>query len=482
MSDVASFLGAAVSVAVNRLARDHPALARQVNWSVERVKKNTALALDLARKNLSRQAVVEHFTQSQRPGAAPAAHRKQPGILERGAAAVRQELGREAWAASHPTEALAKYIHNQRLLPGERHLARANDIVGGSIAGMAADTLDGLGKIADLNHRYLQGGILEDPFVKRGLIPPPVKAADQAARWSAPLHREAELRPPTTLPGQALAAVPRVVSVALAPELIGTALLATQGVGAASHRARQTGAPDNLRTDVGIAATGAIDALVGRLLKTGRYTDAFRFIERQPAAVRGHLQDLVIRTFARSAGGAVVSSGQTTLDNAVAKASYDPNRRLDEGLGESAAFGGALGSLGRRGSQTKAALRPPLPSPPTPPQQPGSFTIPRAGLHGELRLRGFESHHIPSNSSSPLPRAKGPSVLLSSDDHRRTGSYGNTNASKDFRRREGEAFESEGFAASQDIGIEDLRRILGEHAEPLIDELLKRSKAEGYRK
>lgn len=349
MSDVASFLGAAVNVAVDKLSRDHPALARRLNWSVEEVKKNAAHALELARRDLSRQAAVAHFTgQIARQAPAPARHANQPTAWDRAKAAVRQDFDRRIFAVAHPIQALTNDIHEKRLLRGERHLARFNDLFGGGVAGAAADTFEGAAEGIDLVRRYQQGGIIWDEFAKRGRVAPMPKLADWAANAVKPLRDEEQLRPARTFPGRLVAGLPRAAMVLAAPTAVAPALLATQALGSAHATARANNAPDNLRNDAAMISSAAINATAGLLLKGGGRLDPARFIEQQASGHRGDLIVLGGRILARSMGGASVAGAQTTADNLIAKASYDPNRPWNAGIGESAVFGGALGSLGGR--------------------------------------------------------------------------------------------------------------------------------------
>ena len=76
-------------------------------------------------------------------------------MLDRLKSTARQGFDREAFAVTHPVEALANHIHDQRVTRGgERHLARANDLGWGGVAGAIADFGEGLGKAADLQRRY----------------------------------------------------------------------------------------------------------------------------------------------------------------------------------------------------------------------------------------------------------------------------------------------------------------------------------------
>ena len=58
----------------------------------------------------------------------------------------------------------------------------------------------------------------------------------------------------------------------------------------------------------------------------------------------------------------------------------------------------------------------------------------RGGSYGGTRSPGIESHHMPADSVSPLPRSKGPAIQMDPADHARTLSHGRSGlAGIDYR-------------------------------------------------
>lgn len=484
LNEVAHFLGAAVNVAMSKFAHDHQALAQRLQWPLEMVSKNPAHAREMVRLDLARHAVVQHLTGQLAPRPAPPpAARKPPTMLDRLKTAAQQEFDREVFAATHPVEALANHIHDQRLTHGgERHLARANDLIGGGVAGAGADLVEGVGKAADIYRRYVQDGVVTDAIGERFFgLPAPPSAADEAAKIVAPLRHEANLRPPRTFAGRLVASTPRMVALVMAPGIVGPAILGTQSLGAASNRAREAQAPDTPFNDAGIAATAGIDTLVGLLLKGRTGLDPATVIERLPEAVRSDALDVVARVATKSIAGAMVSGAQTGADNIVASATFDPNRPWGQGVGESLVFGATTGPFGGRNRGTPSS-RPRLPAPPTPPQRPGSFAIQLGGAHRDVRgLQGYEAHHMPSNAVSPLPLSIGPAIALQKADHLRTASNGRWRAADEYRRQQKALIDAGDFAAAQDMDVQDIRSKFGDKYDPAIDQLIAHSRAKGHR-
>jgi len=54
-----------------------------------------------------------------------------------------------------------------------------------------------------------------------------------------------------------------------------------------------------------------------------------------------------------------------------------------------------------------------------------SVPVPRGGSYSDVRgTPGFEAHHMPSDSISPLPTSQGPAISMDKDEHRQTASWG----------------------------------------------------------
>lgn len=80
----------------------------------------------------------------------------------------------------------------------------------------------------------------------------------------------------------------------------------------------------------------------------------------------------------------------------------------------------------------------------------------RGGAHGCMTLPvgdGKDSHHMPANSISPLPRPVGPSIQMDPRDHRLTNSYGASAATNAVLAGQQQQIQSGNFIAAQAIDV-----------------------------
>jgi hypothetical protein len=477
-------LSAVVHRAVNGFADKHQGWADVLGWPVDMVKANPAHARGLVTTVMARNAIVHHLTQP--PATAPSTWDR---VVQAGKASLQQTVGDTVNAIAHPIQATTDYIARNRVIhSGNHYLDRTADILGGAEAGMIANLILGGAKLSDLYHRYGPGqvGLVEDALAKRGLMAPIRPLADRAHDATAPLRKEAALRPPRTLGGKVVAAVPNVIATIAAPEVVAPALLGAQGVGAAYDRARQTSAPDGLRTDAGIVASGLLDAAASALkLRVMRGPEAADALPLMSEASRGAVQDFIEASVAKGSAAGLTGAAQQTGDNLIAKASFDPDRPWSQGVGESALISGLtaapFGMMARKDVISDQS-RPALPGPPLPLLQPRPYAYQVGGAHRSVQgITGYEAHHMPSDWASDLPTAYGPAIALTKADHKLTESFGSSARAKAYRQKQLDLIRAGDFAAAQDLDIKDIRDKFGSKYDDAIEQLLAHSRSQGHR-
>ena len=92
--------------------------------------------------------------------------------------------------------------------------------------------------------------------------------------------------------------------------------------------------------------------------------------------------------------------------------------------------------------------------------------ISRGGSYGNLRTitagkSSFEIHHIPAASVSALTKWKGPCIIMLKQDHKRTGSYGNTAKAARYRRWQAKLISEGKFLEAQKMDITNISRQFG---------------------
>lgn len=71
---------------------------------------------------------------------------------------------------------------------------------------------------------------------------------------------------------------------------------------------------------------------------------------------------------------------------------------------------------------------------------------------------GLDSHHMPADSISPLPRPMGPAIRMNPADHQRTSSWGSSTAAKAYRARQLGYTSTGNLTAAFELDVLDLQR------------------------
>ncbi len=104
------------------------------------------------------------------------------------------------------------------------------------------------------------------------------------------------------------------------------------------------------------------------------------------------------------------------------------------------------------------------------------------GAHSEVRgLSGYEAHHMPANSISPLSIGEGPSLAMLPEDHRLTASWGSSPAAQAYRQAQANLIAQGNFQAAQQMDIADVRSKFGSKYDAGIQQMLNYSRSKGYR-
>lgn len=92
---------------------------------------------------------------------------------------------------------------------------------------------------------------------------------------------------------------------------------------------------------------------------------------------------------------------------------------------------------------------------------------------------GFEAHHMPANSASPLETLDGPCINMTTADHRRTASCGSSPEARAYRARQAELINAGKFKEAIDMDIEDIRSKFGDKYDGAIEQMLDYAKGKG---
>lgn len=87
----------------------------------------------------------------------------------------------------------------------------------------------------------------------------------------------------------------------------------------------------------------------------------------------------------------------------------------------------------------------------------------KGGRYSEVRKsnKGDEVHHLIPDSVSDIPRKDGPSILMSPEDHKKTASWGNSKAAKEYRNKQKDLVEQGKNRDALANGIKDVRSSSG---------------------
>ncbi|WP_341405416.1 phage portal protein family protein [Luteolibacter soli] len=102
----------------------------------------------------------------------------------------------------------------------------------------------------------------------------------------------------------------------------------------------------------------------------------------------------------------------------------------------------------------------------------GNGKQPRGGAHGKVKgVPGRESHHMPADSVSPIPREQGPSISMKEEHHWVTESNGSSKKAKAYRARQKALIEQGRFREAQQMDIDDVRSKFGDEYDGLMQEM-----------
>lgn len=95
------------------------------------------------------------------------------------------------------------------------------------------------------------------------------------------------------------------------------------------------------------------------------------------------------------------------------------------------------------------------------------------GPHGKVKAKGFESHHTPANSISPLPTNKGPAIKMNPADHRKTASWGRSKEAQKYRAKQKQLIKQGKFKEAMEMDVRDIRKKFGKKYDKHIKEMRK---------
>lgn len=108
------------------------------------------------------------------------------------------------------------------------------------------------------------------------------------------------------------------------------------------------------------------------------------------------------------------------------------------------------------------------------------------GSYGDLKKQDDrqekEVHHIPADSVSPLDKADGPAIIMDKEDHRETGSCGNSKEAQEYREKQQKLIEEGKFREAFEMDVEDIRDKFGDKYDEAIleaEEYLDKLESEG---
>jgi len=113
----------------------------------------------------------------------------------------------------------------------------------------------------------------------------------------------------------------------------------------------------------------------------------------------------------------------------------------------------------------------------------------RGGAHAEMKSPtgdGFESHHMPADAATAIPRERGPAIQMDPLDHARTSSNGKMAGSAQYRAEIENMIQAGNFRGAMAKEIRDVRRVAEEVSgnrtkyNEAIREMLDYAKREGY--
>lgn len=87
------------------------------------------------------------------------------------------------------------------------------------------------------------------------------------------------------------------------------------------------------------------------------------------------------------------------------------------------------------------------------------------------KIAGYEAHHIPAKSASPLSIGEGPSIAMQAPDHRMTASAINSPAGRAYRQEQAVAIAEGDWQRAIDMDIADIRSKFGTKYDGAIEQM-----------
>jgi hypothetical protein len=99
-------------------------------------------------------------------------------------------------------------------------------------------------------------------------------------------------------------------------------------------------------------------------------------------------------------------------------------------------------------------------------------TIQYGGPHKQVTgIPGYDSHHLVSDSISPIARGNGLAIAMTRSDHRNTASYGSGAAAAQFRATQADLISAGRYDLAHQMGVDDIRAIHGSKYDEAIRQL-----------
>ena len=103
------------------------------------------------------------------------------------------------------------------------------------------------------------------------------------------------------------------------------------------------------------------------------------------------------------------------------------------------------------------------------------------GAHADVRgVPGYESHHMPADSVSYLPKNQGPAIAMLSGDHQLTASWGWKTAARSYRARQADLIQAGDFKSAIQMDIDDIREKFGTKYDDAISQMLEYINNSGF--
>lgn len=101
----------------------------------------------------------------------------------------------------------------------------------------------------------------------------------------------------------------------------------------------------------------------------------------------------------------------------------------------------------------------------------------KGGSYGEVFKKGegekYEVHHMPANNVNGLELNDGPAIKMDKEDHRETGSCGNSKEAREYRAKQKEFIDQGKFREALQMDIDDIHEKFGDKYDDAISEMLK---------